>query len=251
MLEKYLIPFIGSRGFWDIRSPFNVPKGTLYTCHVVRKLRDYVASNEDALELIYQPKGLGEAEYKNDLQEDMVIIGLQTEEGHWHYFPASYLITYPDPNGVPYRKMGIYISLPAMPVARDLSFLGPELRDRVLGTLGVQSNVKLVEASQIMLVPEEKHIATDIARQAKVEITSTQYSRIQELEAVNQELIKKIQQLEAYIILKHKPESYYTNVGHKDLGALLVDFSNRSESRHNVAVPGMAFGMGRQGIISP
>ena len=251
MLEKYIIPFIGSRGFWDIRSPFQTNKGALYTCKAVRKLSDYISSNEDALDLVYKPKGLGENEYQKDLGEDMVIVCLQTDDGYWHYVPASYLITYPDPNGIPYQKRGIYINLPAMPVARDISFLEPELRDKILSTLGVQSSVDFVEASQVTLVPEEKHIATDVARQAKVEISGTQYSRIKELETANQELIKKLQQLEAYIILKHKPESYYPYMGHKDLGALIVDYSNKSESRHNVAVPGMAMGLGRQGIHAP
>lgn len=251
MLEKYLIPFIGSRGNWDIRSPFQTVKGSLFTCKAVRKLSDYIASNEDALNLIYVPKGLGENEYAKDLSEDMVIICLQTDEGYWHYFPASHLVTYPDPNGVPYQKRGVYINLPAMPVERDLTFLDAELRDKILSTLGVASSVDIVEASKVTLVPEEKHIATDIARQARVTSTVTQYARIQELESANQELIKKIQQLEAYIIVKHKPESYYPYMGHKDLGALIVDYSNKSESRHNVAVPGMAFGMGRSGIHAP
>ena len=251
MLEKYIIPFIGSRGFWDIRSPFQTNKGALFTCKAVRKLSDYVSSNEDALELVYKAKGLGENEYQKDLSEDMVIICLQTDEGYWHYFPASHLITYPDPNGVPYQKRGIYINLPAMPVERDLTFLDAELRDKILSTLGVSSVVSFVEASKVSLVPEEKHVATDIVRQARVTSTVTQYGRIQELETANQELIKKLQQLEAYIILKHKPESYYPYMGHKDLGALIVDYSNKSESRHNVAVPGMAMGLGRQGIHAP
>ena len=251
MIDKYLIPFIGSKGFWDIRAPFQTTAGALYTCKGIRKLSDYVSSNEDALELVYRPKGLGENEYRQDLSEDMPIIALQTEDGYWHYFPASYLTSYPDPNGVPYRKTGIYVSLPAMPVDRDLSFLAPELKDRILATLGVQSNVKFVEASKITLVPEEKHIATSVSRQAKVESTSTQYARIQQLETENQELIKKINELEAYILLKHKPESYYTNVAHKDLGALLVEFSNRAESRHTVGHPLMGGGMNRQGIFNP
>ena len=138
-----------------------------------------------------------------------------------------------------------------MPVERDLTFLDAELRDKILSTLGVSSVVSFVEASKVSLVPEEKHVATDIVRQARVTSTVTQYGRIQELESVNQELIKKLQQLEAYIILKHKPESYYPYMGHKDLGALIVDYSNKSESRHNVAVPGMAMGLGRQGIHAP
>ena len=251
MLEKYLIPFIGSKGIWDIRPPFQTHPGAVFTCQAVRKLSDYVTANEDAYELVYRPKGLADVDYQKDLSENMVIVCLQSDNGYWHYFPASHLITYPDPSGIPYQKKGMYISLPAMPVERDLTFIIPELQDKILTTLGVASEVKMVEASQVTMVTEEKHIATTISRQSKVGVTNTLEAQVLELQTANSLLIKKIQELEAYIILKHKPESYYTNVGHKDLGALLVDFANKSESRHNVAVPGMAFGMGKQGIHAP
>ena len=48
MLEKYLIPFIGSKGIWDIRPPFQTHPGAVFTCQAVRKLGDYVTANEDA-----------------------------------------------------------------------------------------------------------------------------------------------------------------------------------------------------------
>ena len=250
MLDKYLIPFIGSKGVWDIRAPFETHKGAVYACMAVRKISDYVASNEDVFELVYKPKGASQEDYEKDLAENMPIIRLQSDSGHWHDFPARYLITYPDPSGVPYQKRGIYIALPAMPVDRDLTFLTPELQDKILSTLGVPSEIKLVEASQPTMVSDEKHIATDIARRAKTTVTTTLEARIQELETANEKLIKTIQQLESYIILKHKPESYQ-HLTRKDLGALLIEMSGKSESRHAVTVPGMLSGMSRQGTFRP
>lgn len=238
-LEKYLIPFIGSKGFFEIKKPFHTEPGALFTCQSIRKISDYVANNEDLLELVYTPKGVTEDEFLADKELDMPIIALQSDTGYWHYFPARCLITYPDPNGVPYRKMGVYLSLPPMPVAKDLSFLIKDMQDLIMSTLGTASSGELVEASQVSLIPEEKHTSESIVRQAKANNAQTLYARIMVLETEKENLIQKIRELESYILYKSKPESYYTHVSKKDLGALIIDGRNKQDFRHRVMVPGM------------
>lgn len=238
MPASFITPTLDSRGVFSIREPFATAPGALYTCKSLRKLSDYVSAGEDAYVLIYVDKGVSQDDYDADLLKDMVIVGLQSDQGHWHYFPASYLLAYPDPSGVAYRKMGVYISLPPIPVSKDISFILLQLSDQIRDMLGVDCNVRLTENSAIQVVTQDKHDVEQVKRAAMVAINTPAPARIRELETQADQMRQKIEMLEAYIVSKYKPESYYTFVSQKDLGALLVELSTKQRPGLSVFAPG-------------
>ena len=199
-----VLPTIGSSGFFELRAPFNnaILPNEQYTCQAVRKLSDYLANNEDPKAEIYDKYEISGADYEKDIADDVYIVSLQAEVGHWVYVPAKYVVKYPIVNGIPYRTVMLGVSLPAVPVAHDLSFLLTDIQNLVKDTLGVASNAQVVETSKVILVSKDKHDISLVNRAVVANGRSTDRSRyISTLNQLNN-ANAKIAALEAYIKAK-------------------------------------------------
>ncbi len=196
-----IIPTVGSGGYFKLRAPFDtlVLPNEYYTCQAVRRLSDYLANNEKPKEDIYLANSIPESEYDLDLKNDAYIVSLQAGTGHWVYVPASYVISYPIVNGIPYRTMMIGVSLPALPVERDLSFVKTAIENLVRDSLGVDSVTKIVETSKVVLVSKEKHDITQSQRDAIASGVTTDRSRYTDTLTKLDQALQKIQILETYI----------------------------------------------------
>ena len=196
---KY-IPAIGSSGYYDLQSPFDVKIniGERYTLKSVRTLSECLASNEDTKNDIYVLNGI-EADYNDDLINDVEILGLQSERGAWVYVPVTYVKGYPVANGIPYRANSIVIPLQPVPADSDLSGLLSQLNEVVLKSLGFEPEAVVVEASRVTLISTSAHEAVSNDR-AVLKDTSSAYATIQTLNAQLALALAKVQALETYII---------------------------------------------------
>lgn len=199
-----ILPTIGSSGYFELRAPLDtlIVKNERYTCQAIRKISDYLANNEDPKELIYTPNSI-DADYDIDIKQDVLIVSLQSDNGHWLYIPAKYIIKYPITNGIPYRSIMIGVSLPSMPVARDLSFLETDIANLVTDSLGVTAVIKQVETSRVVLVPVDKHDLSQANRDALGNGRVTDRSRYVSLLIDHQTALDKITSLELYIKNHH------------------------------------------------
>lgn len=196
-----ILPTIGSSGYFQLRAPFDaiILPNERYTCQAVRRISDYLASNEDPKADIYVANNIAEDEFDADVKIDAYIISLQASTGHWVYVPASYVIAHPVVNGIPYRTMMIGVSLPAFPAARDLTFLTTDIKNLVKDAIGVDAVTKLVETSKVILVTKEKHDLTQANRDAEASGRLTDRSRYMATLADLNRALQKIQVLETYI----------------------------------------------------
>lgn len=98
------IPTIGLRGVYTLKSPFDslVTANTIYTCQSIRTIADYLAANEDVLSLLYTDNGLTQADYDTDLNNNTLIVALQSDSGSWVLVPTSYILSPPVIDGVTY-----------------------------------------------------------------------------------------------------------------------------------------------------
>lgn len=201
MNPNWIIPTVGATGFYDLRSPFDtkILSNERYTCQAVRKLSDYLADNATPLESIYLEAGLTEQDYDDDLAQDMLILSLQAQTGHWVYVPTSYLITQPIVNGIPYRAVMVGVSLPPLPADKDLSNLLTAIAELTLETLGVSPVIKVVETSRVVLVNTLTHETTQLQRDALIGTGLTDRSRYMSTLTRLQQALQKIEQLELYI----------------------------------------------------
>lgn len=198
MTGKY-IPEIGTSGYFILNSPFDVQVATneRVTLKSVRKISDYIANNEDIKTDVYITNGI-ESAYAADAQNDVEILGLQSERGHWIYVPVTYVSCYPSFNGIPYRTVSIVIPLQPIPADTDLSNLLSQINDLVKGNVGFDVDSKVVETSKTILVSDTAHQALESNRA----INRTQYSQAGQLETLRvqlQEALDKVYALEDYI----------------------------------------------------
>lgn len=160
------LPALNSAGTYTSLPPFNsiISPKAIYYCRGIRKLSDYIASNQDPLTTIYEPVGLTEAEYNTDLVNDVDIISLQNNESVWVIVPSSYLVSYPVPNGINYRSVALVSKLPIIREDLDLSFLMDEISSLITDKIGVQPEIELVETSQTISLTETEETSLKASR---------------------------------------------------------------------------------------
>ncbi len=200
-----IIPSIGSSGIFVLKTPLNtlISSSEKYTCLALRKISEYLANNEEVLDIAYIKNGLTESNYNVDYKNDVIIVSLQSDTGHWLYIPVSYIESYPITNGVPYRAVMIGVSLPSIPVTKSLSNIETSIVNLITDNLGVTAIVKTVETSRVILVPKITHDATELARNIIINNNTTDAAKYNKVLQDLQAALDKITSLEQYIIDNH------------------------------------------------
>ena len=195
------IPTVGSKGVYKLAAPFDqlMAVGEYYICKSVRKISEILANNDDPEKLVYTRYSLDQEIYTQHKTEDMEIVYLQSEKGHWLYVPASFIQEFPDPNGVIYRAVGISVLLPAIPVGYQLDQLKTEITGVVKDITGLRCTIKQTFTSRPLAVPVEKHEATQQTRAIERALSPDIYSRYRKLQLENDILVAKVQALEQHI----------------------------------------------------
>lgn len=197
-----LIPPIGASGLYKLIAPYNTMINTniSYTCMAVRKLSDIIAMGKDPFKTYYEPYGLTDTQYQNDLNSGVCIVSLQSNSGVWGYVPSSFIESYPQVNGVSYTSLALMVHLGALPDSLNLSYLTNTVKDIVTSVLGVQPEVQTVATSPSSMISQDNHIAAETARQQQVASNTTTYAASQKNSDENAQLRARITQLEAYIL---------------------------------------------------
>ncbi len=194
-----ITPPIGGKGIYTLAPPFAslVDTGVEYTCQAVRRLSDYIASNEKPKELIYTTYGI-EDQFDADLSNDVYIVSLQSRRGHWLYVPEQYVLAFPSGSGHRYRALSLVFALPSLPVTTDLQSIQDEVSQLIKARLGIDVKSKPVETSQVTLVSDERHIEISTAREL-AKTANGNWEELSHLRFHNQELRTKLAALELYI----------------------------------------------------
>jgi UDP-N-acetylglucosamine transferase subunit ALG13 len=198
---EYVIPTVGSSGYFKLQAPFNtiILENELYTCQAIRRISEYLANNEDIKTDIYDKYQIDEAIYKEHVEEDIFIISLQAQVGQWVYVPVSYILAFPEVNGIPYRTVGIGISLPAFPADKDFSALITDLQNLITDRLGTACIVRVTETSKTLLVTREKHDELTTERNVIIDGSVTDRSRYNKLLIDHQDVLAQNTALSDYI----------------------------------------------------
>lgn len=225
-MTTLILPTIGSSGYFKLKAPLTtlIIENEVYTCRAIRTLNDYLANNEDPLMDVYKNYGLTDADYQTDLATNASIISLQSDSSHWLYIPAKYLESYPLTNGIPYRTVMIGISLPSLPVDRDLAYVSTDLTNLIKDRLGVVPVIKQVETSRPVLVSKEIHDQLTAQRASVSKVGETDSSRYQKLLVDFNTALRKIAMLEKYITDNYiKSIDYDPLTNHLPMGTFTID----------------------------
>ena len=195
------IPAVGVSGIYTLLPPFNtaLTENLSYTCTAVRRLGDIIAAGGNPLNEYYLTKTLTAEIYKQDVANDVCIVSLQSPGGQMVFVPSSYIKSYPDIGGVPYSVIAMAINLGAIPTDMDLTYISSQVVDLVKDTIGIDSEVNLVEIASPSLLTYDDSKALEIARKAKIATTMTDRALYLDVSAKLASARQKIAALEAYI----------------------------------------------------
>lgn len=146
-----------------------------YRCDAVRRISDFMIEGVNVYDEIYQPEGISQAKYDQDLLNQVCIVSLVSGADHWVHVPSTYIIAYPDLNGIAYNVLVLGLEIGAVPNYRDLTGLKAALSDLTRDTLGMVPTVREVVISAEQKLSQADHDALENAR--NVMITNSQTDR--------------------------------------------------------------------------
>lgn len=198
------LPIIGTAGAFKLNEPFNntLKPTAIYKVVGIRRLEELIASGNDPLQEYYIAKGLTEPIYNEDLKLGSSIVILQLiTGGDLVHVPASYIESFPDPNGLTYSVTGLAVSLGAIPDKMDLTVLNGKISELVQSTLGVTPEIKRLALSEPSIVSHDTHKSLEITRTAMVNDSETTLAKLLRTEAALNSAVIKITALEQFIVL--------------------------------------------------
>lgn len=196
-----LIPPVGTSGIYKLAPPFStkLQPNTSYRCDAVRRPSDFLEEGTDPYEEFYKPNDIAKEVYDQDLMNQVAIISLVSSAGHWVHVPSTYVLAYPDLNGVPYAVMVLGLELGAIPNYKDLSGLKQALANLTRDTIGVLPVVKEVAISAVSRLSQADHDALEAARALLINNSQTDRAKYLALQAAYETLQRQYQELETYV----------------------------------------------------
>lgn len=196
-----LIPPIGTSGIYKLADPFQglMQPNMSYRCDAVRRLSDLLNVGVEPYEEYYQKNGLSKDKYDQDTQNQVSIVSLVSTSGHWIFVPTTYILQYPDLNGVAYHVLVLGLELGAIATYKDLTGLKTSLANLCRDTVGVLPTVKEAVVSAESKLSQADADALEAGRQVLINNTQTDRAKYLTLQQENAALRQQITDLENYI----------------------------------------------------
>ncbi len=195
------VPQIGAVGVYTLAAPYDsqLTPQVAYTCRSLRELSDIAAAGETIWERYYEPLGVSQEAYQQDLADNVCIVGLHAGTGEWVYVPSSFIVKAPDINGVLYSPVVLGVSLGAIPDTYQLDGLISRIESMVEATIGIKPTIKGMLISQPALISYEESERLEAVRQAAITDNESDYSKLQQALSALALTQSKLQQLEAWV----------------------------------------------------
>lgn len=196
------IPTLNSTGVFSFKKPVsdNVNPQTVFTTKSVRKITELLSANVDVFNEYYVPLNIDSESYVEDKANDVSIVGLYSDTDNWLYVPSSYLLSYPDLSGVPYRRTAITINLGPLEETYDLGTINTLLSDIVKTHIGIDPDIRAVYISEKAMIKRQDHEAILRTRNSKIDVNKTMFLELINLRKQVIELSSKNKILEDHIL---------------------------------------------------
>ena len=172
LIQTAFTPEVGLRGVYTLKPPFNRDvTPAIYTCNAIRRISSLFGMGEDVFQKYYVPYGVDRNDYDRDVDLDLSIITIMSDGGASVHFPVGYLETYPNMNGEAYQAFHLLTALPPFPRDTDFEILKNAIQELVQQHLGIpKASTRIIEASEVQLVPNDAHAAISAQRRAVAEM---------------------------------------------------------------------------------
>ena len=203
-MSNIYVPPIGTKGLYVLKAPFDklVAPGEAYACMSIRTIGDYLANNEWVYETVYKPNLISKEDYLRNSNLDIPIVGLQNGPGQWIYLPATYILSCPTVEGIPYVQKTIVLDIQPLPVDFDYGTIIRDLENIISSGYGVNASGRAINSSKIINISKVEHEQALIRRASRVNWRGNININNQRTIEENNELRKKIKELEDFIKTK-------------------------------------------------
>lgn len=166
----------------------------------VISLKDNIRNDaRDPFSELYSPLGISESDYKLDVVNGVPIISLSflNDKDVERIFrvPASYIESIDDLSNVDYLNRFILIDLNKLPITLDTTVLFPDIRDKIINSLGIPDEniiIKEVSLGGVESISTEEHDMREVIRQGVITENQTLSARLTELELLYSSLVDRL-----------------------------------------------------------
>lgn len=202
---KGLVPNIGSRGKYILKSPWEANTDLIYRCERISSILDFKLSEEiDVLKDIYLDKGLTKEDYENAIKDNIKIVTLKSGSKYRIDVPDNYIEKFPDKGFVPYQQQIISINLGLLPNDINLTDTVEKIKELIGGTLNVKVNPLIHKYESERFIDWATHVEMEKTRESGVKDSITNWERIKKLEEENTALSAAVIELEAAMLSKKR-----------------------------------------------
>jgi hypothetical protein len=200
-----VIPQIGIKGRWEVRSPFSTKPGLLYTLGAIRSFIDIENNGVNVFETYYGSVALTQAQYSEDRRNGVMLLTLLSDTDAPLYIPSSFITAFPSLDSVAYHHLVLSASCGALPVTMSLDFLTTQVAKVISDTIGVVPTINIGIVPLLSVVTPEQHETNEALREAAISNRTTDYARLAEEQRKNALLSQRLAVAES-IIKKLKDE---------------------------------------------
>lgn len=203
------IPTVGTEAYFTFKNPYNLfIKNTFNINSLSTKLkvisvismRDMIRTDlRDPFTELYEPAGLSEVEYKQDLKNNVYLISfsLKTCDGVERYLrvPINYIGEVSLPSNVEYGNRILMLDLGSLPLTLDLTPLFSDLIDFVASRTGVTPEIKDVSIGEVIHISQQDHDTRETIRRNSVSVHKTLAIQLEESKYLRDQLLNRLEQL--------------------------------------------------------
>lgn len=193
-------PPILTRGRYVLQQPWVANPGKLYTCQAIRSFKDLYEKNIDPYTQYYEPKGLGEGVFSDDVSANANIVTLISDNNDIIYVPDTYIASYPDMGDYEYSQMILSCSLGALPDYLDLTYLKSQVSQVASDVIGAEPEVLEHRGPSTGAVSASEHETLEAARLSAISQRETTYAQLQRAQTTIANQQQQIETLEQILI---------------------------------------------------
>lgn len=207
-MAKLITPPINTTGFYKVYQPFILSADLTYRCDAIRSFTELAKRNIDVFKTYYQPHGISETEFGNDVSRKASIVTLVSSEGEFVYVPNSYIEAYPGMEGVAYQRTVLMVELGPLPATIELEYMLPRVNDLVTKATGTSATARYVAVPLESPITHDQHHQLEDARRGALASFQPLEEQLLTLTARNDELTRLVDELMEIIAAATESDSY-------------------------------------------
>ena len=160
-----MIPADHSKGYYTFGNPFDVAiqPNTLLTCRGSITLPQLEKEGLEPFKTVYEPVGMTQAEYDEDVRNKVSIVILSPGQGTI-YVPSDRILSMSQVDRIPYNKALIGINLGTLPTELNIDTLMGDIKYLIEERLGITPALSKNRAGDTIMITKDEHDSILAAR---------------------------------------------------------------------------------------